>query len=231
MAESMRERLHMRTAQRRAYQVVVVVTCLVLLPLGWVRLYGDQYLRTVSTVPAEPVGIVFGAGVKGLTPTPFLARRLDLAIQLYDAGKVKVLLVSGDKSGRYYDEPDAMRDYLIRHGIPAARIVPDYQGFDTWDSCERAHEVFGVTAAIVVSQDFHVPRAITACRAAGITAYGVADTGEFSTSASETLHDGVREIPAAFKALQDFLFHPSANTSGQHSDAIQVALRAAGASS
>ena len=109
------------------------------------------------------------------TPSPFLAARLDLAKQLFDAGKVQVLLVSGDNMAPEYNEPDAMRAYLIDAGVPAEKVIADYAGFDTYDSCVRAKRIFGVSKLIMVSQSYHLPRAVATCRTLGVDAAGVGD--------------------------------------------------------
>ena len=96
-------------------------------------------------MPAAPVALVLGARVfPDGTPSPFLAARLDLAHRLYQAGKVRVVLVSGDNMAAEYNEPDAMRGYLIDAGMPPEAVVADYAGFDTYDSCARAKRIFGV---------------------------------------------------------------------------------------
>ena len=99
-------------------------------------------------------------------PSPFLAARLALAKRLLDSGKVRVLLVSGDNMNYGYDEPQAMRRWLVDHAVPYRKIVLDYAGFDTYDSCARAVRIFGVRQAIVVTQSYHLPRAVHALPAA-----------------------------------------------------------------
>ena len=147
--------------------------------VGWVRATasGHTYAdRDLALVPATPVALVLGAQVyPSGTPSPFLAGRLDLAKRLFDAGLVEVLLVSGDHGAREYDEPDAMRRYLVDAGVPADRVVTDHAGFDTYDSCSRAQRVFGVDRLTVVTQDYHLPRAVATCRALGLDAVGVGD--------------------------------------------------------
>src|SRR5262245_38745991 len=143
----------------------------------WVHARAPGHAHHAKDVPPAPVALVLGAQEHDdATPSTFLSARLDLAIQLYRAGKVKVLLVSGDNGRPDYDEPDTMRGYLISRGIPAAKVVADYAGFDTYDSCSRARRIFGVTRAIVVTQSFHIHRAVTLCRHLGIDATGVGDT-------------------------------------------------------
>ena len=144
--------------------------------VGWVRATasGHTYAdRDLALVPPTPVALVLGAQVyPSGTPSPFLAGRLDLAKRLYDAGLVDVLLVSGDNGAREYNEPDAMRRYLVDAGVPADKVVADYAGFDTYDSCARAQRIFGVDRLTVVTQDYHLPRAVATCRALGLDAVG-----------------------------------------------------------
>ena len=144
--------------------------------IGWVRSSAAGHLYSVDDVPPAPVALVLGAQVyPDGTPSPFLAARLDLAKQLFDAGKVQVLLVSGDNMAPEYNEPDAMRAYLIDAGVPAEKVIADYAGFDTYDSCVRAKRIFGVSKLIMVSQSYHLPRAVATCRALGVDTAGVGD--------------------------------------------------------
>ena len=144
--------------------------------VGYVRLTAAGHLYSADAVPAAPVALVLGAMVfPDGTPSPFLAARLDLAHRLYAAGKVQVVVVSGDNMAKEYNEPEAMRSYLINAGMPAEAVVTDYAGFDTYDSCARALRIFGVKKLIVVTQSYHLPRAVASCRALGIEATGVGD--------------------------------------------------------
>ncbi|HEY3871444.1 MAG TPA: ElyC/SanA/YdcF family protein [Actinocrinis sp.] len=218
-----------RSWQRRAFQALCVACVAVFVPISVVRVAGDEYVRSIQDAPAEPVGIVFGAAVDGDDPSPYLASRLDVAIALWRAGKIKVFLVTGDHASAAYDEPQAMRDYLIRHGVPAGLIVEDGAGFDTWQSCARAKQVFGVSRAIVVSQSFHVPRAVFLCRAAGIEAYGVGDgDAAWRISPDEDVHDSLRELAAGFNAVYQGTFTPAPQVSAGPSGAIARALQNAG---
>ena len=164
-----------------------LVGAAVLGSVGWVRATasGHTYAdRDLALVPATPVALVLGAQVyPSGTPSPFLAGRLDLAKRLFDAGLVEVLLVSGDNGAREYNEPDAMRRYLVEAGVPADKVVADYAGFDTYDSCSRAQRIFGVDRLTVVTQDYHLPRAVATCRALGLDAVGVGDASFRGTEA------------------------------------------------
>ncbi|TQL77378.1 vancomycin permeability regulator SanA [Stackebrandtia endophytica] len=142
----------------------------------WVHWQADDGRYTVDSVPAKPVVLVLGAQVYADgRPSAFLAARLDLGRRLYEDGKAQAILVSGDNGQAEYNEVDPMREYLIDAGVPEKQVVGDYAGFDTRDSCVRAKEVFGVTELIVVTQTFHLDRAIALCRAAGIDTVGVGD--------------------------------------------------------
>ena len=184
-----------------------------MIPDVWENIAVSPYLRDEASVPAEPVAIVLGARVNGDEPTPFLAGRLDVAARLYNSGRVRVILVSGARRGADYDEPRAMRDYLVAHRIPASAIVLDEAGFTTWDTCARAKLVFGIAHAIVVSNTFHVPRATELCRASGIDAYGVG-AGSWDQGWPATLWGYFREIPAAGEAGWQVLTTPAPRVSG-----------------
>jgi SanA protein len=103
-----------------------------------------------------------------------LAERLDTAVELYRIGKVEKVLLSGDNSLRSHDETNAMRRYAVQRGIPPDALFGDSAGFSTYDSCFRAKELFGVSRAILVTQGFHLPRALFIANSLGIDADGVA---------------------------------------------------------
>ncbi|WP_405459916.1 YdcF family protein [Streptomyces sp. NBC_00101] len=213
-----------RRGQRRSLQGLMVACVLALAPMTWMYTVAQAHVRTTADAPERGVAVVFGAGLRDGRPTPYLAHRLDTAAELYRAGKVKVLLVTGDNSRAEYDEPDAMRAYLTTHGVPAARIVSDYAGFDSWDSCVRAKKIFGVDRAVLVSQGFHIRRAVALCRAAGIDAYGV---GVDEPHDVTWYYGGTREVFAAGKAALDAFFRPDPHFLGQKEEGVSDALAAA----
>ncbi|SCK40071.1 protein SanA, affects membrane permeability for vancomycin [Streptomyces sp. WMMB 322] len=194
-----------------------------LLPATWLRLATDDVRpgAGVADAPAAPVALVFGAGLWDGEPSPYLAHRLDAAAGLYERGKVRAVLVSGDNSREEYDEPDAMRTYLTRRGVPERHIAADYAGFDTWDSCTRAARVFGVERALLVSQDFHIRRATALCRAAGIDSHGVAVPEPHDAT---WFAGGLREIPGAAKAAFDAGVTPDPHFLGPHEPGVEAAL-------
>jgi vancomycin permeability regulator SanA len=213
-----------RRGRRRAVQAVMLGCVLGLAPVTWLHAVADGRIRTVADVPTRDVALVFGAGLWNGRPTPYLAHRLDAAAELYRTGKVKVVLVSGDNSRVEYDEPDAMRTYLGARGVPGGRIVSDYAGFDTWDSCVRAKKIFGVDRAVLVTQGFHIERALALCDAAGVDAYGVgvAEPLDVTWYYGET-----RELLAAGKAALDATFEPDPHFLGRREPGVTEALASA----
>ncbi|MFH8517954.1 vancomycin high temperature exclusion protein [Streptomyces gelaticus] len=212
-----------RRGQRRAVQGVMAACVLALAPSAWTYAVADARVGTTADAPAHEVAVVFGAGLWQGRPSPYLANRLRAAAELYRAGKVKVVLVTGDNSRKEYDEPDAMRTYLREHGVPDERIVSDFAGFDTWDSCVRAKKIFGVDRAVLVSQGFHIRRAIALCRSAGIDAYGV---GVDAKHDATWYYGGTREVFAAGKAALDAVFEPDPHFLGPREPGIVEALAA-----
>lgn len=181
------------------------------------------HMYPAAQVPNRPVALVLGAQIyPDGTPSPFLKGRLDLAARLYDEGKVRVILVSGDNSRASYNEPDGMRHYLIRRGIPADKVVADYAGFDTYDSCVRAKRIFGVDHLTLVTQEYHLPRAIVTCQMVGVDAVGVGDTSV--KNHARTWYSGeVREWAANIKMLWDVGTRREP-TLGPKEDGVQAAL-------
>ncbi|MFJ8537670.1 vancomycin high temperature exclusion protein [Streptomyces sp. NPDC093591] len=210
-----------RAGQRRLVQAVMAGCVLALLPATWMYVVTGDRLRTTADVPRTDVAVVFGAGLWEGEPSPYLAHRLDAAAELYRAGRVEVVLVTGDNSRADYDEPDAMRTYLTRHGVPGTRIVSDYAGFDTWDSCVRAKKIFGVDEAVLISQGFHIRRAVALCQEAGVASYGV---GVDAKHDATWYYGGTREIFAAGKAALDAVFEPDPRFLGRKEPGVDRAL-------
>ncbi len=152
-------------------------------PAWWTRWQAADRVLTAGQAPARDVAIVFGAEVYASgRPAPYLRARLDLAAELYRAGKARVLVVSGDNAAEHHREASSMKRYLVEAGVPADRVVEDEFGRDTYDTCVRAREVFGVTEALLVSQRYHLHRAVATCRAVGVDAVGVGDVSVKRTS-------------------------------------------------
>lgn len=173
------------------------------LPRLVTALYAAARTFTVEEVPAERAAIVFGAGLRrDGSPTAVLRDRVETAAQLYFAGKVEKLLLSGDNRFVDYNEPEAMRQYARSLGVPDEALVLDYAGRRTYDTCYRAKAIFGLQSAILVTQNFHLPRALFTCNALGLEATGVGADNIYYLKRSR-LYWQARELFATFGALWD----------------------------
>lgn len=155
-----------------------------------------KYILPPSSDKHVRVGIVLGAGItKQGKPFKELQARLDVAAKAIGTGQVDKLILSGDNRFNNYDEPTAMKDYLVnvKH-ISEDKLQPDFAGRSTYESCERASKVFRVKETIIYSAGYHLQRAIYLCRHFGITTYGVAGGLEDSNSTR-------RELMARVKAV------------------------------
>ncbi len=158
-------------------RLFVLFLCLTLLPLAWrraVRSYYAGRIHTPAAAPTEQVAVVFGAAVytNGRLST-VLRDRMETAIMLYHNGNIQKILVSGDNSVDDYNEPAAMMAYAVKRGVAPQDIQPDYGGRRTYDTCYRARDIFQLDSAILVTQEFHLPRALFTCQLLGIETTGV----------------------------------------------------------
>jgi vancomycin permeability regulator SanA len=175
---------------------------------SFTRLRASGYIYAESDVPAAPVALVLGAKVNpDGTPSAFLTARLDLAKRLYDAGLVEMIVVSGDQLAPEFDEPLAMRNYLIETGLPADKVIADPGGFDTYESCLRAKRVFNLSQLIIVTQSYHLVRAVATCRALGIDATGVGDDSAREHTIA-WLRGAIRDQIASVKTVVDLVTRP-----------------------
>jgi len=182
---------------RKRWALLVIPFLLLFAPAMWVDLSSrGSVTDKFASVDRTPVGIVFGAGVlPNRKPSYVLAERLDAAIELYNSGKVERLILSGDNRSADYNEPGAMRAYLLAHKIPTSALVMDFAGRDTYDTCYRAIHVFGCHSAILLTQGFHIDRAVFIARGLGMDAKGYAVpkkydyTGQIGFYARESLAD------------------------------------------
>lgn len=166
-------------------------------------------IMDADEAPSKKVAIVFGAGLQhDGRPTAVLQDRVAAAAELYFAGKVEIILMSGDNRFVDYNEPGAMRAYAIELGVPDKAIFLDYAGRRTYDTCYRAKAIFGVKDALLVTQKFHLPRTLFICRSLGINSIGVIADRRVYRSYALT-YWRLREIPAQIVALYDvWIRHP-----------------------
>jgi SanA protein len=202
----LRERLR-RFGKSRAVRVIVLLVLSVAAGALWAsRIIVAQASPFVSDqlarLPHAKVGLLLGCSerLNDGRPNLFFQRRIAAAVELFRAGKIDYLLVSGDNSRADYDEPGDMRRALVAAGVPSSRIVRDSAGFRTLDSVVRAKEVFGLRRFTIISQRFHDLRAVYLARRRGIEAYGfaAADVG-----GAEGLRVSARELVSRLFALLD----------------------------
>ena len=206
-------------ALRRAAVAVVVAGM-----AGLAGLFGLAAATVLSTrsrrydaasVPATEVGAVLGAEVyPDGTPSDSLRGRLDLAARLYHAGKVRRLIASGDEAAN--SQVSAMARYLVEQGVAEDDVILDPLGVDTYATCSRAQAVYGLAQVTMISQDYHLPRALVICRLIGLDAYGVGDWSVRRGAPAVWRRSVRREIGANLKMLADLARHPLRKEAGPH---------------
>lgn len=175
----------------------MVVVVLSSVPWSWTTIGARGHRYDAAEAPAADVVIVLGtaAAADGKQPSDRLVGRLDTAAELVRTGRARVVLVSGDGAGTSGDEPTVMTAYLTeRLGVDPRRVVADPFGLDTYDSCVRARDVYGVQRALIVTQSYHLSRAVTLCRHLGLDVDGVS-----------ARCDGCGSVMLAGKAVRDYL--------------------------
>ena len=184
--------------------LIVAVLAAGLLTNGIVLIHGGRFIRTMENMTAENGDwdciLVLGCGVRADgTPSPMLRDRLDRAKELYDVGLAPKILVSGDHQKESYDEVNHMKQYLMDAGVPSEDIFMDHAGFSTYESMDRARKIFQVKSCLIVTQQYHLYRAVYTARGLGIDAEGVA--------AKQVRYNGqiVREVREVLARSKDFL--------------------------
>ena len=190
---------------------VAIVLIVAVSPFIWRKGVQWRYGRSIytpTTVPADRVAIVFGAAIYNNERLSGMLRdRMDTAVALYHDGKVQKILVSGDNRFENYDEPGAMMAYAIEQGVHPDDIQPDYGGRRTYDTCYRAKAVFQLETAVLITQRYHLYRALFTCQRLGVDVVGVAadlqpyrnmrwhETRE-TLATAVALWDTIRQLPA-----------------------------------
>ena len=147
---------------------------IILLPRLITSVYAADRMYQQPEAPTKRVAIIFGAGLRrDGTPTAMLRDRVLTGAELYFNGQVEKLLMSGDNRFVDYNEPESMRQFALSVGVPDEAIVLDYAGRRTYDTCYRAKAIFGVESALIVTQGFHLPRALFLCNMLGMDTVGV----------------------------------------------------------
>lgn len=209
-----------RTKMRRV--LLAVLAALVLLAAapfalsGYVKLCAGKYILAAARAPQVDCILVLGAGVWGegenAVPSPMLTDRLETALALYEAGAAAKLIMSGDHGRAEYDEVNVMKAYAVEAGIPSADVFMDHAGFSTYESLYRAREVFQARRVLIVTQEYHLYRALYIARALGLEAWGV--SASLRPYAGQNYYD-FREVFARAKDVFLCLFQPEPTYLGE----------------
>jgi SanA protein len=196
---------HRRTLLRIAIGATAALVTIVVVANMVVLGGGGGSTANPTQEPHAQVALVLGAGLdRDGSPSSMLEDRLRAGAALYRKGRVDRVLASGDHGHKDYDEVNAMRRELVRLGVPDRDVFTDHAGFDTLDSVVRARKVFNISSAIVVTQGFHLPRALWLARHAGLTVHGL-EAGAGNSYGSKGTRASVREVIARTKAFGDVL--------------------------
>lgn len=173
---------------------------LIFLGINLLVLNYSKLIYDVNDIQSAQVGLVLGAKVRGDSLSPIFKDRLDAALELYNDKKINKILVSGDHGTKVYDEVNAAKEYLLSEKVKGEDVFLDHAGFDTYDSIYRAKEVFGVEDLVIISQNFHLARALYIASSLNLGAQGFsADLHIYRDS----LRNDIRESFARFKAFYD----------------------------
>lgn len=196
----------MKFIPKRKYLMIALLACFIITlacasVITLIKRQSNHYtFRQTEHVPTCYTGIIFGAGIRNGKPSKYLKDRLDAGIRLYKTGTVQRLLLSGDNGSRNYDELKVMRDYCLSKNIRVDDIFLDFAGFDTYSTLYRAKEVFKVDRAVLISQNYHLDRAIYIGRSLGVDSFGyVADEGHYAGYRRNYL----REVLATVNAFME----------------------------
>jgi SanA protein len=200
--------------KKKSVKRSIYVTVLLALFSGLTILYADHVIEKAATgktfsgvndLPNVKVGLLLGTSkhISNGGPNQYFSNRITAAIELFKAGKIEDIIISGDNSRKGYDEPTDMRNELIKNGIDSTRIYLDYAGFRTFDSMVRLKEIFGQKQAIIISQKFHNERAIYIAEKLGIQTFGY-NAGEVEKYFG--IKTAIREKFARVKVILDFMF-------------------------
>ena len=184
--------------------LIVMLIAIFLANRSIINCTNDKHSDKIENVPNKKVGLLLGTNknYSNGNPNKYFYNRIDAAVELYNAGKIKYIIASGDNSLPGYNEPEQMKEELIAKGIPEENIFLDFAGFRTLDSVVRANEIFNQDDIIIISQKFHNQRAIYIAEKYGIEAFGFNAKDVNSNNISKTQ---IREYFARLKVFLDIL--------------------------
>ena len=200
----------------KTFFILGIIACILVFGINFfVKLSTKKLIQTEFNEEYDCI-LVLGAGVRNGSPRPMLQDRLDYAIKLYNDGVAPKLLMSGDHGQKDYDEVNVMKDYAIEKGVPSEDIFMDHAGFSTYESIYRARDIFKAKKIVIVTQEYHLYRALYISKQLGVSAVGYAsDPRQYAGQAVRIF----REILARDKDFLYCIFKPKPTYLG---DAIPV---------
>jgi vancomycin permeability regulator SanA len=172
-----------------------------------------------NSVQSNSIGLVLGAQVRKNKPSDVLRLRLDKSAELYFDKKITKILVSGSNQSEFYNEPKVMKNYLVSvKGVSENDIIEDFAGLRTLDSCYRAKKVFNAKNIVIITQNFHLPRAYFLCQQAGFEFISTSSANDSTIGVTTSGYS--REVLANWNAFIDILLNEDAKYSGDGSETI-----------
>jgi len=202
-----------RKIRKKSKNLVSIFVAIIIIDIIWayaiLPTFSSKRCFSTSSLPVTHAPLlILGAGVlPNQNPSQLLKARLDTGLRLFNDGKGDWFIVSGDNRTSNYNEPKVMRDWLLKHGVPAKLIVSDFAGKRTYDSLRRAKKVFGIKKVVIVTSDFHLARALFLARNMGLDAYGVTASTKIMPF-KKSISFWTREYIARHLAIWDLLFPP-----------------------
>jgi len=192
---------------KKYFKIALYLAIIGLISIVAINYYVKSSTKTkiyysIKKFPKNDVGIIFGAGINGNQPSKYLKDRLDAGIMLWKAKRINKILLSGDNGRDEYDELMVMKNYCYNHGVDTTKIFIDYAGFDTYSTMYRAKHIFKIKKATLISQEYHLNRAIYIGQKLGIKSSG------YSANRGEYLgynYVRFREYGSIFKSFFDVL--------------------------
>lgn len=179
--------------------------------------FSSKYFLTIEEVSEETFDcvLVLGAGVRGENPSPMLEERLNKGIEVYNTGCTDRILMTGDHGRTEYDEVNVMKDFAVEKGAVAEEVFMDHAGFSTYESMYRARDIFRVKKVVIVTQKYHLYRAVYNARKLGLDAYGVPADGQYNYSLPVRTYNNSREALARCKDIIWCIFKPEPTYLGE----------------
>ncbi len=190
--------------KKRALNILLsTLIALILILIFSVKYYANKFCyKNINNIPKTPIGLILGAGIKNQSPSVYLKDRLDKGLELYKLNKVDKLLISGDNGNDKDDEITVMKNYLLENGLPADKILIDTGGYDTYSSMYRAKNIFHLDTLTVITQNYHLDRAVFIARKLGLHCYGfIADKSKYAKYS----YYSIREYFSILKACWDII--------------------------